>query len=174
MRNQIFVDDPTEFHELRVRATAGVRMLQCAPQNEIVYFDSAIVTTHHFYKFVRDLFRFTNGTADSFAFVGLRPDPVGYFFHHFSKFPAIIFQPTDSETDYCTMLQADPGGSPADALAFNTWAYVVLPSSGDWIAYGDDSKEIAVFSGAPEVNEFARTTLARDIVRPAPDFKIID
>jgi hypothetical protein len=64
--------------------------------------------------------------------------------------------------------------SPADALAFNTWAYVVLPSSGDWIAYGDDSKEIAVFSGAPEVNEFARAALARDIVRPAPGFKIID
>ena len=56
----------------------------------------------------------------------------------------------------------------------NTWAYVVLPSSGDWIAYGDDSKEIAVFSGAPEVNEFARATLARDIVQPAADFKIID
>lgn len=57
---------------------------------------------------------------------------------------------------------------------FNTWAYMMLPSSGDWIAYGDDSKEIAVFSGVPEVNEFARATLARDIVQPAADFKIID
>ncbi|MFM0248660.1 hypothetical protein [Paraburkholderia sediminicola] len=174
MRKQIFVDNPTEFHDLWGRATAGLRLLQRAPQQEVVYFDSAIVTTRYFYQFVNDLFRFANVAADSFAYVGLRPDPVGYFFHHFSKFPAIIFQPTDSEADYCTMLQADPGGSPADALAFNTWAYVVLPSSGDWIAYGDDSKEIAVFSGAPEVNEFARATLARDIVRPAPDFKLID
>jgi hypothetical protein len=174
MRKQIFIDAPAEFHDLWVRATAGVRVLQRAPQHELVYFDSAIVTTRHFYQFVKDLFRFANATADSFAFVGLRPDPVEYFFNHFSKFPAIIFQPTDSEADYCTMLQADPGGSPADALAFNTWAYVVLPSSGDWIAYGDDSKEIAVFSGAPEVNEFARAALARDIVRPAPGFKIID
>jgi hypothetical protein len=174
MRKQIFVDNPIEFHDLWVRATDGVRVLQRAAQHEVVHFQSAIVTTRHFYQFVRGLFRFTNATADSFAFVGVRPDPVGYFFNHFSKFPAIIFQPTDSEADYCTMLQADPGGSPADALAFNTWAYVVLPSSGDWIAYGDDSKEIAVFSGAPEVNEFARATLARDIVQPAADFKIID
>jgi hypothetical protein len=174
MRKQTFVDNPTEFHDLWVRAIDGVRALQRASQHEIVYFDSAIVTTRHFFKFVRDLFRFTNATADSFAFVGLRPDPLGYFFNHFPKFPAIIFQPTDSEADYCTMLQADPGGSPADALAFNTWAYVVLPSSGDWIAYGDDSKEIAVFFGAPEVNEWARTTLARDIVRPVADIKIID
>lgn len=117
MRKQIFVDDPAEFQELRVRATAGLRMLQFTSQNEIVYFDSAIVTTHHFFEFVNDLFCFTNATADSFAFIGLSPDPLGYFFNHFSKFPAIIFQSTDSEADYCAMLQADPGGSPADALA---------------------------------------------------------
>src|ERR1700744_4572798 len=105
MRKQIFVDDPAEFHDLWIRATAGVHMLQCAPKNEILYFDSAITTTHHFYQFVRDLFRFTDAAADSFAFVGLCPDPVGYFFHHFSKFPAIVFQPTASEADYCAMLQ---------------------------------------------------------------------
>jgi hypothetical protein len=106
MRKQIFIDAPAEFHDLWVRATAGVRVLQLAPQHELVYFDSAIVTTRHFYQFVKDLFRFANATADSFAFVGLRPDPVGYFFNHFSKFPAIIFQPTDSEADYCKLIQA--------------------------------------------------------------------
>jgi hypothetical protein len=174
MDRQIFVENPTEFHELWSRATAGVRLLEHTHRDEVVYFDSAIVTTHHFYRFVRALLNLTHANTDSFAFVGLRPDPVGYFFNHFSKFPAIIFQPTDKEADYCAMLQADPGGSPADALAFNTWAYVILPRSRQWITYGDDSKEIAAFLGTAEANEFARTTLARDIVRPEANFKIVD
>jgi hypothetical protein len=109
MRKQIFIDAPAEFHDLWVRATAGVRVLQLAPQHELVYFDSAIVTTRHFYQFVKDLFRFASVDADSFAFVGLRPDPVGYFFNHFSKFPAIIFQrqivkPTTARC--CKLIQA--------------------------------------------------------------------
>ncbi|MFM0174016.1 hypothetical protein [Paraburkholderia sediminicola] len=174
MEKRIFVDNPAEFHDLWARATAGVQLLKHAPQDKVVYFDSAIVTTSHFYQFVRALLSFTNADTDNFAFVGLRPDPVGYFFNHFSRFPAIIFQPTDNEADYCAMLQADPGGSPADALAFNTWAYVILPRSGQWIAYGDDSKEVAAFVGTAEANEFARATLTRDIVRPGADFKIVD
>src|SRR6266702_1254365 len=174
MEKRIFVDNPAEFHDLWTRATAGVRLLKHAPQDKVVYFDSSIVTTRHFYQFVRALLNFTNADTDNFAFVGLRPDPVGYFFNHFARFPAIIFQPTDNEADYCAMLQADPGGSPADALAFNTWAYVILPRSGQWIAYGDDSKEVAAFVGTAEANEFARATLIRDIVRPGADFKIVD
>lgn len=174
MEKQIFVGEPAEFHDLWVRATAGVRRLKQTPEDKVVYFNSAIVTTRHFCQFVRALLNFTSQNTDNFAFVRLHPEPVGYFFHHFSRCPAIIFQPTDNEADYCGMLQADPGGSPADALAFNAWAYIVLPRSGNWIAYGDDSKEVAAFVGNAEANEFARATLARDIVRPGVDFKIVD
>lgn len=173
MEKRIFVDNPAEFQDLWARATAGVRLLKHAPQDNVVYLASSIVMTRHFYQFVRALLGFTNQDTDDFAFVGLRPDPVGYFFNHYSRFPAIIFQPTDNEADYCAMLQADPGGSPADALAFNTGAYAILPRSGQWLAYGDDSKEVAAFLGTAEANAFARTTLSGDIVRPGVDFKIV-
>jgi len=132
------------------------------------------VTTHHYYRFVRDLLRFTDSSHDPFAFVGLRPDPFNYFFRHFSKYPAIVFQPAHSEADYCRLLQSDPGASPADALAYNTWSYVVLPLSGGWITCGDDSSEIAIFSSTPNVVEFARKRLARDLLRPDSNSMIVD
>jgi len=174
MEKQIYIDDPIAFDSLWSRATDGMRTLQQHASHELVYFDSAIVTTRHFYRFVRELLRFTDTATDSFAFVGLRPDPFGYFFSHFSKFPAIVFQPEDDEMNYCTKLQTDPGGSPADALAFNTWAYVVMPQAGGWIAYGDDSKETAAFASSHEATAFARATLTRDLVHVAPGFKLID
>lgn len=174
MDKKIFVDDPAVFQNLSERAAAGLRLIRRAPQDQLVFFDSAIVTTHHFFRVIRALQVSTKEEKDTFAFVGLRPDPVGYFFKHFSRFPAIVFRPADNEADYRTMLQTDPGGSPADALAFNTWAYAVFPQSGQWIAYGDDAKEVAAFSGTAEANAFVRTKLGRDVVHPASDFKLID
>lgn len=174
MEQRVFIADPAEFDDLWTRATTGMRSLQQTAISELVFFDSSIVTTRHYYRFVRDLLRFTESSEDSFAFIGLRPDPFKYFFHHFSKYPAIVFQPSHNEADYCRLLQADPGGSTADALAYNTWSYIVLPLSGGWITYGDDSSEIAAFSSTPEIVEFARKRLARDLLRPNPNFKIID
>lgn len=174
MNERIFLDNTSEFNTLWTKAKAGTRLLASVAAADLVYFDSAIVTTHHYYRFVRDLLRFTDSSTDSFVFVGLRPDPFGYFFRHFSKYPAIIFRPSHTELDYCTLLQSDPGGSPADALAYNTRGYVVLPTAGDWITFGDDSSEIAVFSGTPEVVAFARDRLSRDMVLPHEDFKIVD
>lgn len=174
MKKRVFIDNFAEFQNLWTRATAGTSSLKETPSDDLVYFDSGIVTTHHYYRFVRDLFQFTDSSEDPFAFVGLRPDPFRYFFYHFSKYPAIVFQPAHSEADYCRLLQSDPGGSPADALAYNTWGYVVLPLSGGWITYGDDSSEIAIFSSTSDVVEFARKRLVRDLLRPDPNFKIID
>ncbi|ASL46815.1 hypothetical protein bAD24_III05455 [Burkholderia sp. AD24] len=174
MEQRIFVENQVEFNDLWTRATAGTRSIKGTPTSDLVYFDSSIVTSHHYYRFVRDLLRFTDSSDDAFAFVGLRPDPFNYFFHHFSKYPAIVFQPAHSEADYCRLLQSDPGGSPADALAYNTRGYVVLPISGGWITYGDESSEIAIFSSTPDVVEFARKRLARDLLRPDPNFRIID
>jgi hypothetical protein len=52
MEKRIFVDNPAEFQDLWARATAGVRLLKHAPQDNVVYLASSIVTTRHFYQFL--------------------------------------------------------------------------------------------------------------------------
>jgi hypothetical protein len=106
--------------------------------------------------------------------VSLKPDPLNYFHHHFSKYPAVVFRPEHDVRDFVDSLNADPGGSPADAISNNSERYVVLPLPGDWIIYADLKQELAAMSGPTDIIDFARKHYPFNVFESNPGFTISD
>lgn len=69
------------------------------------------------------------------AYVVLVPDPIWYFYHHFRKYPAVHIEAGDSAERYLSVLNEDPGGSPADAIGINWWELAVVPPSRAWFVH---------------------------------------
>ncbi|HEX8170567.1 MAG TPA: hypothetical protein VF824_08505 [Thermoanaerobaculia bacterium] len=96
-------------------------------------------------EFFGDAQRLTRRAGDdSFTFAVLRPDPDSYYHAHFGKFPMLRFSDADPAHRYIEELHRDPGGSPADAIAFNSEVVLLYPPSRRWAMYGDRNLEIAV------------------------------
>ena len=75
-----------------------------------------------------------------------------YFYREFRKYPFVSFSVQESADDYLKGLSEDPGGSSADAPAFNSSKVVVFPESLRWQMFGDREFEWAVLNCAsPDV-----------------------
>lgn len=86
--------------------------------------------------FVSLLHKLMDSGGDTNAFyIVLRPDPVHYFHRHFNKYPAFEITREDSEQTYLAALNADPGGSPTDAIITNWWTCVIVPPSRKWFVH---------------------------------------
>lgn len=103
----------------------------------------------HAEDFFRGMQSFLAGLGESRWFLAvIDPDPVGYFFRHFGKYPIIEISAGDTADDYQNMLRDDPGNSPADAIASNSTIILLYSDSGRWAIYGDRDYELAVISFA--------------------------
>lgn len=76
----------------------------------------------------------------------IRPDPIGYYYAHFRKFPLFQFDRSDDAQTYLDALNADPGNSPADALVHNAAVLAIYPESCQWVVYGDRDFEVAIIA----------------------------
>jgi hypothetical protein len=167
-----FLNNQDDFMPLWNRANACLQTLSSArPAEPALYFDSIDISTSTFFFFIRSLLEFEG--ADTFAVLALRPDPFGYFYHHFKKYPAFIVRPEHDVDDYFAFLNADPGDSPADALANNAQRYAILPTGGSWFVYGNWSKEMSVLSGPSKLVEFGHRNYPF-FLDPGPEFRIAD
>lgn len=154
MKN-VFVSDRNEFLPLWTRATDAQKALAHLPPSwSTLYFDPVDISLPDFFEWVRMLLQFEGGTE--FAVLSLAPDPFMYFFHHFRKFPAFLVGNEHSVDDYYTFLHADPGDSPADALAYNAQEYALLPVAGSWYVFGNRRSEVGRLVAKREVIEFSR------------------
>lgn len=149
-----FIHEHSEFMPLWERATAGFHMLRCIPLTDLLYFDSIDLQTQKFYELIRHLLT-VDGSHD-FATLVLKPDPFSYFHFHFGKYPGFIHRAEHTDDEFFEFLLKDPGDSLADALGVNSEYYVVMPMTGDWIAFGDRSWGTGVFYGPPDIMECAR------------------
>ncbi|ACD19409.1 hypothetical protein [Paraburkholderia phytofirmans] len=173
MSKSEYLTDRQSFDRLRKRAAAGLKMVTTAvASNAAIFFDSSDICTFRYHKFLRALLS-ERGEAE-FAALVLRPDPEAYFFHHFSKFSALIFRPDHSDEDFVVSLNSDPGGSLADAFDANSERYIVFPLSGEWAIYADRDQELAAMAGPPEVLEFARQHYPFEVHKTNPGFVISD
>ena len=86
----------------------------------------------------------------------LDPDPRDYFFHYFGKYSFIEFSVDETSMSYIQILQADPGDSPADAIAINSTIVAIYSDSADWVIYGDRNMELGIFgcSNSSLMNDF--------------------
>lgn len=78
------------------------------------------------------------------TFAVIDPDPELYFYHHFRKYPIFDVTAADSAEDFRSITTADPGESPADAIAFNGVITVAYPVSQRWVVYADQDHEIGI------------------------------
>ncbi len=96
-------------------------------------FDDAEIRTTKFADLLQHLMDLSGDLTAHY--IVLDPDPVHYFHRHFSKYPVITIARGDSASDYLALLNADPGGSPADAVGINWWACVIVPPSSKWFVH---------------------------------------
>ena len=149
-----YIYDLAEFTPLWRRANAGVRLLANAPREELLYFDPFDIVTTRLFGFVQTLLAI-KGTSD-FATVIFKPDPFEYFHHHFGKYPGFVHGRDNTYVEFFDLMMQDPGDSPADALGVNYDHYVIMPTEGDWIAFGDHPWDTGVFYGPPDIMACAR------------------
>lgn len=73
----------------------------------------------------------------------VEPDPEDYFFHHFGKYPVLRISASDEPDAILSALHEDPGGSPADAMAYNSRILWIFPADESWAIYVDRDRELA-------------------------------
>lgn len=155
LEQDYFLREKSEFVRLWNRATDARKTLGLLPETwSTLYFDAIDISLPGFFELVRMLLRLEGG-AD-FAVLALDPDPFGYFFYHFKKYPAFVVRRDHSIEQYYSFLHADPGDSPADALAYNAQEYAILPISGSWYAFGNRQSEVGKLCASKEIIEFSR------------------
>lgn len=169
MENLDYICDLAQFTPLWKRATAGVQSLVHRRRDELLYFDPIDIATQKFFDLFQRLLAYENGT--DFATLILKPDPFTYFHHHFGKYPGFVHGTNNTDTEFFKLMMRDPGGSLADALGVNHEHYVVLPITGNWIAFGDRSWDTGVFYGPPDLMECARNFYPY-FLSPPKGFKI--
>ncbi|MFL9907576.1 hypothetical protein [Paraburkholderia sp. RL17-337-BIB-A] len=153
--NQLdYIHDLATFTALWSRARMGVQSLVSKSRDELLYFDPIDIATQKFFDLIQALVAFANTT--DFATVILKPDPFNYFHHYFGKYPGFVHKKNNSDEEFFHFMMQDPGGSLADALGVNHEHYVIMPTDGDWLAFGDRSWDVGVFYGPPEIMQCAR------------------
>jgi hypothetical protein len=155
MKRENLLHEKDEFVRLWHRATEAQKTLGRLPESwSVLYFDAIDISLPGFFELVRMLLRLEGGT--DFAVLALDPDPFDYFFYHFKKYPAFVVRKEHSIEEYYSFLHADPGDSPADALAYNAQEYAILPVSGSWYAFGNRPSEVGRLCASKEIIEFSR------------------
>ncbi|HKO55125.1 MAG TPA: hypothetical protein VJ276_04560 [Thermoanaerobaculia bacterium] len=116
-------------------------------------------------RLFRDLKALSCAIGDEgFTLAVLKPDPTDYFFHHFKKCPILRFSLEESDRDYFGRINADPGSSPADAVAVNSDVVLAYAESLRWAVYGSRHWEIAAMAAMDEgVADAVRATPLAEI-----------
>ncbi len=84
-----------------------------------------------------------NGETE-FTFVVVNPNPETYFFEHFRKYSAFEMSVNNSFEEYLSILQLDPGESPADAIVYNSFEIMLFGKNSDWAIYCNRYFEVAI------------------------------
>lgn len=130
-----------EFKEIFLRARTCVYIDSGREPTTLrrLTFDDAGVCTHKFADLLQRLMECSGDLAAHS--VVLDPDPVHYFYRNFNKYPSLEIALGDASAAYLSALNEDPGGSPADAVGTNWWAFVVVPPSLKWFVHARRSDQ---------------------------------
>lgn len=101
------------------------------PKMNAVRFDSVVISTLGFYRFIQELKTMSN--ENSIWLLVDEPDPETYFYRHFGRFPLADVGRIVSASEYISVLNRDPGDSPADAISINWFRMYIVPDSERWL-----------------------------------------
>jgi hypothetical protein len=105
--------------------------------------------------FTRDLFEsliqfLRQNSVETFTLFTLQPDPEDYFYKKFSCYPILQGSTEWTSERYLSLVFADPGESPADAIAHNSTELVLHSDSVDWCMYGSRDFEVGILGANDE------------------------
>jgi len=83
----------------------------------------------------------------------LDPSPTEYFRKHFGKYNWSTISMDATEDEYWSLLNEDPGDSPADSILFNSTTVVWTSESGQWVIWGDRDFEICVYAAVNPIGD---------------------
>jgi len=145
----VYVKDPSLYAAMREAISRRIRVgidfpadIRSVSPDKIVWVSWDDWTRELFFGFVSELSRSLRATW--WGILVTDPDPEKYFHHHFTSYPAILGNELSSPREYLAAIAADPGGSPADAISFNSVRVLVGDSSGQWAGYFNRDFELGV------------------------------
>jgi hypothetical protein len=128
---------------LRERFPRGI--FQRAPAS-LAFFDYGHFTSRELFNLLKRLCS-VMGEAE-FAFLALRPHVKSYYHEKFGWIPAASFSVEDDDLAAWTeFVLHDPGGSPADAIAYRADEFAIISESDSLVAYGTRSSGLATICG---------------------------
>jgi len=142
-----------------------------------IFFNFDDFFTKDFFDGLTQFLRRNREGNETFTLFTIRPDPEDYFYENFGCYPILRSSTLWMAEKYLSVVFADPGNSPADAIAYNSMELVLHSQSLDWCIYGNRDFEIGVM-GAKEKryidkwqavyqNCFAVESIIAAVLRPA-------
>jgi hypothetical protein len=130
-----WIEEKAAFDKLFLEARTCIYIDSGREQTTLqrLIFDDAEIRTTKFATLLQCLMRWSGDQVANY--IVLDPAPVHYFHHHFNRYPALEIAQGDTAREYLALLNADPGGSPADAVGINWWACVIVPPSIKWFVH---------------------------------------
>jgi len=107
--------------------------------------DSGWVRADAFYDLMLDFSR--DLSVDKLVFLMVDPNPSEYYFHHFRRYGAIVFDANDTGADVIHLLAESPPKSPADAMTHIVDEFAVFPLApevADWCVWAERACETAI------------------------------
>ncbi|GEM_PF-3259273 len=121
-----------------------------------ILFDFETVFSEDLFSVIKGLMERT--TTEIFYLLVAEPNPFSYFFKSFNRLPVISISRDLSFKEYIAALNADPGGSPADALIFNSSILYIVSEDLDIIYFFDRKNEIGIgYFSERSTYEYARS-----------------
>jgi|SRR5665213_2327036 len=120
------------------------------------FLDYGYVTGEAFFALLKNLC----ATLDEggFTLIVTSPDPESYYFNQFHWLPAASFSRNDDFKTFAEFVTHDPGGSPADAIAYRADKIAIVSDKSAFAAYGTRSTElVALAIFRPYVDRIGKT-----------------
>ena len=156
--------DSTEWAQVEQRLRSAVSLDRRLPElvfqssyRDFQFVEFEITMADYFWPVLRNLMRASED--ERLSLVVLEPDPVHYFCAHFGRYGALRFDLRNTSDDYYDALAAEPEGSPADALLYNSRVVVWVPDSMQWAIWGERHAGVAVIAARRELGATLRQRL---------------
>ena len=137
-----------EYSEIRARLDSeltGRKFPEKAVSGRYRYFylvDFLNMFARPFFNALTDYLK--EAEISEFVFLVTDPEPLEYYYKNWGRIPAFGITRTMIYEEYCTVLNMDPGNSPADALITNGWEIFVFPPDLSMIFYFSRESEFGV------------------------------
>jgi len=134
------------------RISAFPRSIFQTPPASLAFLDYGHVTSRELFERLVDLCKVNDERG--FVFMMTAPDPVNYFQKNFGWLPAASFSCEDQVSAFTEFVTRDPGGSPADAIAYRSDEIMAISDGAAVALYGRRDREIAVLGSFAKAVDF--------------------